>query len=136
MPGNSGDEKAQEQILLAKRMFLGGCCALPWLWVCNVLYFRLQVYGPKVLLDYWPGQSPPPPAGAGEGGGDQSMENELERQLQQAELKKWVSRSTRGAVIVMGAFVAWVITFQVNKDSFESRWFVMDESQEEQSGGW
>ena len=133
-------DKAKEEILLARRMFLAGCLGLPWLWICNALYFRLKVFGPKVILDYWPGHAPPQPESE-EGNNDNSgesegetMEQQLERQVQKQELEKWVKRSTRGAVIVMGIFVAWIVTFQCLKDSFPSGWFVMDESDAEVTG--
>lgn len=139
-------DKAKEEIILSKRMFFAGCLGLPWLWICNSLYFRLQVFGPMVMVDYWPGKSPPP-SSSNEGGNDnensnntdeqqqqQTMEQELERQMEQQELKKWVTRSSRGAFLVMTLFVAWIITFQVNKENFGSKWFVMDPTDEELSG--
>lgn len=39
-------EEEEAQILLAKRMFIGGCFFLPWLWFVNVCYFWTKVYGP------------------------------------------------------------------------------------------
>ena len=35
-------------------------------------YFRLKVFGPTVIFDYWPGQAPPPSleGQSGERGGD------------------------------------------------------------------
>lgn len=29
-----------EAIVIARRMFIGGCFLLPWLWIANLLYFR------------------------------------------------------------------------------------------------
>lgn len=127
-------------------MFFGGCLGLPWLWICNALYFRLQVFGPLVLVDYWPGQTPPSPHGEEEGGdndGDgnsgnsnqqQAMDQQLEYEMTRKELEKWVRRSTIGAFIVMSLFIAWIITFQVNKENFGPRWFVMDETDATKSG--
>ena len=37
---------------LARLMFYGGCCALPWLWCVNILYFRKKVFG-TTMLDTW-----------------------------------------------------------------------------------
>lgn len=136
-------EKAQEEILLAKRMFFAGCLGLPWLWICNSLYFRLRIFGPMVMVDYWPGKAPPPrvdeDAAAGAGGNDgadnqQSMERQLEVQMERAELEKWVKRSTRGAFVVMALFVTWIVVFQVNKEHFGPRWFVMGETDAEVTG--
>ena len=144
---DSNDKK--EEITLAKRMFFAGCLGLPWLWICNALYFRTQVFGPYVLIDYWPGQSPPTTledsqqdndndtdttTGNNNNSQQQSMEQQLQTQINSQELSKWVKRSTRGAFIVMSAFVAWIIVFQVNKESFGSGWFVMDETDAEKSG--
>mmetsp|Transcript_18865 Transcript_18865/g.40818 ORF Transcript_18865/g.40818 Transcript_18865/m.40818 type:complete len:147 (-) Transcript_18865:129-569(-) len=141
------NDKAKEEITLSKRMFFAGCLGLPWLWICNALYFRLQVFGPLVMVDYWPGKSPPPSSSDNNEGSDddgnsnsdeqqqqQTMDQELERQIEKQELKKWVTRSTRGAFLVMTLFVAWIITFQVNKENFGSKWFVMDPTDEEVSG--
>ena len=84
-----------------------------------------------VFLDYWPGHYvPPPPTNTIT---DQE-EPSVEEQLNRMELKKWVKRSTSGAVIVMGAFIAWIITFQTNKEFFGPKWFVVDETEASQSG--
>mmetsp|Transcript_40711 Transcript_40711/g.122618 ORF Transcript_40711/g.122618 Transcript_40711/m.122618 type:complete len:214 (+) Transcript_40711:300-941(+) len=50
------------------------------------------------------------------------------------EVTKWVKRSTFGAASVLSIFVAWIVTFQLNKDSFPSSWFVMDEDEGEKTG--
>ncbi|KAL7541331.1 hypothetical protein ACHAXR_010821 [Thalassiosira sp. AJA248-18] len=153
---SDSSEKMKEEILLSKRMFLAGCLGLPWLWICNALYFRLQVFGPTVMVDYWPGQTPPSSTLPGEEDdddeGDNSgnnnstnddqqqqqqqsiMDQQLERQMNQKELQKWVKRSTTCALVAMSAFIAWIITFQVNKDHFGSKWFVMDETDAEKTG--
>ena len=123
----------QEQITLSKRMFIAGCFGLPWLWICNVLYFRARVFKPLVFIDYWPGHLPPPMAGQEEGDSDQ-QEPSVDEQLNRMELKKWVKRSTHGAIIVMGAFLAWIITFQTNKEFFGPNWFVADETESNKSG--
>lgn len=141
------NEKTREEILLSKRMFFAGCFGLPWLWICNALYFRLQVFGPLVLVDYWPGQTPPPLSSEDEGGnyGDgnnnnnnpdqqQAVDQQLEREVERKELVTWVKRSTRGALLVMTLFVAWIVTFQVTKDNFGPKWFVMDETDAAKTG--
>ena len=33
---------------IAKKMFLGGLCGLPWLWAVNAYYFRQQLRDPSV----------------------------------------------------------------------------------------
>mmetsp|Transcript_22259 Transcript_22259/g.32998 ORF Transcript_22259/g.32998 Transcript_22259/m.32998 type:complete len:132 (-) Transcript_22259:103-498(-) len=128
---SSNSEKMQEQITLSRRMFIAGCFGLPWLWICNVLYFRAKVFQPLVFLDYWPGHVPPPRADQ-EDNNDQ--EQSVEEQLNRMELKKWVKRSTLGAFVVMGAFIAWIITFQTNKEFFGYNWLVVSETEASKSG--
>ncbi|KAL7468746.1 hypothetical protein ACHAXS_008974 [Conticribra weissflogii] len=137
-PENDSDENVDpeseaEEILLAKRMFLGGLLGLPWLWVCNVLYFRTKVYGPMRFIDYWPGSlensSVNNVTSAGTAGGTTHATNAMAPK----ELEKWVRRSTLSAFLVMTLFVAWIVAFQVNKESFGSGWFVMSESEEEKT---
>lgn len=140
MPGP--DEKIQEDILLARRMFLGGCLGLPWLWICNALYFRRRVFDPLVVVDYWPGQAPP--SFGEEDGGDGAddagvdpqrvMDRQLEYEATRKDLEKWVRRSTVGAFVLTGLFVAWIVTFQVNKEHFGPKWFVMDETEAAKTG--
>ena len=125
--------KAQSEITLSRRMFFAGCLGLPWLWICNIMYFRRQVFGAQVFFDYWPGKRD-------EYLNEHSEQSEGNRETnlptlhEKNELEKWVKRSTRGAFIVVSVFLAWVITFQVNKENFSSGWFVMDMSEEESSG--
>jgi hypothetical protein len=139
---NSANKINDEEILLAKRMFFAGCVGLPWLWICNALYFRVRVFGPCVLLDYWPGQSSLSSsliATTDEGEDDDnsnpdSDEQRLNQQIRKIELQKWVKRSTRGAAIIIPLFVAWIIAFQVNKEHFGTKWFVMDQTEAEITG--
>ena len=98
-----------------------------------MLYFRERVFQPMVFLDYWPGNVPPPRASLQQGS-SRDQEQSMDEQLNMIELKKWVKRSTFGAVIVMGAFIAWIVTFQTNKEFFGPRWFVVDETEASQSG--
>mmetsp|Transcript_13157 Transcript_13157/g.28389 ORF Transcript_13157/g.28389 Transcript_13157/m.28389 type:complete len:152 (-) Transcript_13157:445-900(-) len=149
---SNSNEKIQEEILLSKRMFIGGCFGLPWLWICNALYFRLRVFGPLLLVDYWPGQRPPivldgeendVDGGANDNNNNndddssnprRTMEQQLEYEMTRKQLSMWVKRSTIGAFVVMSLFVSWIITFQVNKDSFGPKWFVMDETDATKTG--
>lgn len=137
---DSSNERMKEEVLLSKRMFYAGCLGLPWLWICNALYFRLQVFGPTKFIDYWPGNSPPTTSttSGGEEGSDneneESMEQQLEQQLFKAEISKWVKWSTFGSILVMSVFISWIVVFQVNKEHFGYGWFVMDETDAEKSG--
>ena len=99
------------------------------------MYFRKKVFGASVFFDYWPGKR-------NEYLNSQEVQDERESMRERDaptleeknELEKWVKRSTRGAMIVCSVFLAWIITFQVNKENFGSNWFVMDVSEEESSG--
>mmetsp|Transcript_14215 Transcript_14215/g.29868 ORF Transcript_14215/g.29868 Transcript_14215/m.29868 type:complete len:169 (+) Transcript_14215:286-792(+) len=132
---NDDTESEAQEILLAKRMFFGGLLGLPWLWICNVLYFRRKVYGPLRFIDYWPGRGSGGDvhandvAAAGTAGGTTRGTNATVSK----ELETWVGRSTLSAFLVMTLFAAWIVAFQVNKDNFGSGWFVMSESEEEKT---
>ncbi len=55
----------------------------------------------------------------GNGNADNLSEEEIH-----IELCKWVKRSTIGSFITTAMLVSWIITFQLNRDSFGPRWFV------------
>ena len=61
-------------------------------------------------------------------------EARLEAQIVQQGVEMWVKRSTMSATLVVGLFVAWVAVFQVYKDSFGPKWFVMSEEEGERTG--
>uniref|UniRef100_A0A7S1Z7A5 Gamma-secretase subunit PEN-2 n=1 Tax=Trieres chinensis TaxID=1514140 RepID=A0A7S1Z7A5_TRICV len=124
---------------LARLMFFGGCALLPWLWCVNILYFRKNVYGHIPLIDDWlcSGESGgiidgPPALGAmgSEDDDENNSEFDDERSVPprsvEEEVSKWVKRSTFGAAAVLSALVAWIVSFQLNKEKFPSGWFVMD----------
>jgi len=148
---------------LARLMFYGGCAFLPWLWYVNVLYFRKKVYGPIPIWDTWLFRSdnddnnnnvdggtgaingiPPLAAMSGddeeeekdESGGDDGFRDDhsVPPEGHDEEVSKWVKRSTFGAFGFFSLFVAWVITFQLNRDSFPPGWFIMDEDEGERTG--
>eukprot|EP00956_Cyclotella_meneghiniana_P029675 scaffold72655_cov36-Cyclotella_meneghiniana.AAC.2 len=106
--------RVQAEIILSRRMFYGGCLGLPWLWICNVLYFRQYL---KSLNNT-----------------NNNNNNNNRTAEEKNEIEKWVKRSTIGATIVVSVFLAWIVTFQVNKENFGSAWFVMDMTEEESSG--
>jgi hypothetical protein len=122
--------KIQSEIILSRRMFYAGCLGLPWLWICNIMYFRRKVFGPSLMFDYWPGKRDEFLNALNEG---ESNERDVPTLHEKNELEKWVKRSTRGAIVVVSVFLAWIVTFQVNKENFGSGWFVMDMSEDENS---
>lgn len=65
---------------------------------------------------------------------DASDEARLEAQIVQQGVEMWVKRSTMSATLVVGLFVAWIAVFQVYKDSFGPKWFVMSEEEGERTG--
>ena len=51
-----------------------------------------------------------------------------------ANLTKWVKRSATGSVISMACLLSWNLTFQLNRDSFGYKWYVMSQDDEERTG--
>ena len=66
--------------------------------------------------------------GGGDGSGDNGESRVRARRVQRG-VEKWVKRSTMSATLVVGLFVTWVAVFQVYKDSFGPKWFVMSEDE-------
>mmetsp|Transcript_16731 Transcript_16731/g.31702 ORF Transcript_16731/g.31702 Transcript_16731/m.31702 type:complete len:141 (-) Transcript_16731:112-534(-) len=126
----------------AKQMFFVGLLGLPWLWVVNVLYHWKAVYGSAIQNDSNSSASDD----NGRGGtsdentgildlmnsneGENENTDTVPPEIIQLELSKWVKRSTLGSILSFTIFISWIITFQVNKDSFSSKWFVMSPDEE------
>ena len=97
-----------------------------------------------MFVDYWPNSSSKPVTAGGSNSSsshhtdEQQQLGEEEQSMQlknKQELVKWVTRSTRGAFIIMSLFITWIVIFQLNKDTFFSpSWLVMDETDAELSG--
>jgi hypothetical protein len=49
-------------------------------------------------------------------------------------LAKWVKTSAAGAFISITLLVTWIIVFQLNRDSFGPKWFVMAQEEEALTG--
>jgi len=66
------------------------------------------------------------------------IENENNNAPTQEEIKaevcKWVKRSSIGSAFVLTVSVAWMLVFQLNRDNFGPKWFVMPEDDEERTG--
>jgi hypothetical protein len=142
------DDALKKDHLLAKRMFYCGCLALPWLWIVNVLYFRILVYGP---LPWWDTEANEAHSDSASNSTHQFQESQStfrtvadvennqaaadpQSPLEKEELRKWVHRSALGAVSVTSLFIAWTLIFQLNKSSFSDGWFVMSPDDEVISG--
>lgn len=142
------DDALKKDHLLAKRMFYFGCLALPWLWIVNVLYFRISVYGP---LPWWDTETDAVPSTSADNSTNQYQESQSafrtvsdvesnhdatdqQSSLEQEELRKWVHRSALGAVSITLLFIAWTLIFQLNKSRFSDGWFVMSLDDEVVSG--
>uniref|UniRef100_A0A7S2URL7 Gamma-secretase subunit PEN-2 n=1 Tax=Attheya septentrionalis TaxID=420275 RepID=A0A7S2URL7_9STRA len=135
--------------LLAKRMFWVGCCGLPWLWAVNVLYFRVAVFGPLKWVD-----SPsddqdhaqmPPAVGQmmsddteddGTAAGESATQQEsiVSPEAIKKQVRTWVRRSTMGATTIAVIWIAWIISFQLNRDSFGPNWFIMSQDEADATG--
>lgn len=101
-----------------------------------------------MFVDYWPTSSSSKLVTVGGSNSSSSHHTDEQQQQQQLgeeeqsmqlknkqELRKWVTRSTCGAFIIMSLFIAWIVVFQLNKDTFFSpSWLVMDETDAELSG--
>ena len=131
---------------LAQRMFWCGCFGFPWLWFVNVLYFRTRVYG---KIPYWDTgdttiRQPQRRDAAshmttstttpGEEEELSTHEDSILDPVKEAELAKWVKRSTAGCFIVTTLFLAWNILFQSQRSSFSEGWLVMSPDEYEVSG--
>lgn len=137
---------------LARLMFYGGCALLPWLWCVNVMYFRKKVFGTIPVWDTWLFRSEEESESSGVIDGPPALrttsddeerdednnefhdEHSLPPENLDEEVTKWVKRSTFGASGLLSIIVAWIVTFQVNRDSFPPGWFVMDEDEGERTG--
>lgn len=40
----SQQAKDQEDVRIARIMFLAGCCLLPWLWIASIIFFRKRIF--------------------------------------------------------------------------------------------
>mmetsp|Transcript_16449 Transcript_16449/g.15880 ORF Transcript_16449/g.15880 Transcript_16449/m.15880 type:complete len:139 (-) Transcript_16449:201-617(-) len=125
---------------LARRMFFGGCAALPFLWFVNVLFYRKQVFGEISWWDKTEEQgvghesttsndmvndSHNEDAGAASDGDDCKL-----------ALQYWVKRSFYSCILVTSLFITWILVFQLNKDSFGKKWFVVDVANPTDRTGW
>eukprot|EP01083_Nonionella_stella_P265052 898351_1 len=84
--------------LLSKRMFLGGCFGLPWLWIVHIFYFRGNQESDEGLInpdDHFQDEE--------ETGNDGRLPAEIQR-----EAAKWVSRCQTGATVVVSLWLAWI----------------------------
>jgi len=133
---------------IAKEMFFVGLLGLPWLWIVNIMYFWDTVYGRLPCF----GDSPSDTAHAEEATGflgmmennDEEEEHEIGNgtrnsddptpQEIKAEVCKWVKRSSVGSAVSVTLFVSWLLIFQLNRDSFGPKWFVMSQDEEDRTG--
>lgn len=44
-PGEDDNLKPEEALGITKKMFIGGFVFLPWLWLCNAIFYREYLYG-------------------------------------------------------------------------------------------
>mmetsp|Transcript_10916 Transcript_10916/g.15371 ORF Transcript_10916/g.15371 Transcript_10916/m.15371 type:complete len:151 (+) Transcript_10916:204-656(+) len=148
----SSNENTDSQLprddILAKRMFYVGLAFLPWLWVANILYFSDRVYGnlcPSFCKRAGFDENRTTPNTGGilnevldddddASNPDNNDNLDITPEYIEQEVRKWVKRSTMSATITLSLLIAWIITFQVNKDGFAPGWFVMKEDEGERTG--
>jgi len=133
---------------IAKEMFFVGLLGLPWLWIVNIMYFWDVVYGRLPCFGINPSSTTNEEEVAGFLGmmenndddeegeiGDENGNNNAPTQEEiKAEVCKWVKRSSIGSAFVLTISVAWMLVFQLNRDNFGPKWFVMPEDDEERTG--
>lgn len=59
---------------------------------------------------------------------------DVDPEIVKSELRKWVLRSTIGSALYFLVLVTWIIVFQVNRESFGPKWFVMSQEEETLTG--
>jgi len=109
---------------LAKMLFFVGCAGLPWLWAVHIMYFvgkqrqATASNNEEGLLD-------------GESLATEEPGDPVEMAL---ETKKWVRREFVGMVLVVFAWITWIIVFAILKDYFPAGWLVRGEDAAEYTG--
>jgi hypothetical protein len=122
---------------LSRKMFLAGCLGLPWLWIVHTLYFYNKVanageddeeYDGGALVVVVPPPPPPTTADSAAAHGttttttlppvnststSTSTSTALEAYEIYAAEKIWVFRSRNAALVVVTAWLAWIIFCQV-----------------------
>mmetsp|Transcript_14471 Transcript_14471/g.21330 ORF Transcript_14471/g.21330 Transcript_14471/m.21330 type:complete len:140 (+) Transcript_14471:2-421(+) len=116
---------------LARLLFFVGCAGLPWLWAVHLMYYlekkRKRAAGEDdesnndqdALLN-----------------GESSSDSEDDAPAEQILLleKKWVKRESVGLILVVFAWVSWIVVFQILKDSLPSWLLVRGENDAERTG--
>ena len=64
----------------------------------------------------------------------ENNEDAIPPELIKLNLAKWVKTSAAGAFISITLLVTWIIVFQLNRDSFGPKWFVMAQEEEALTG--
>ncbi|VEU34683.1 unnamed protein product [Pseudo-nitzschia multistriata] len=103
---------------LSKRFYYGGLLGLPWLWIVHALHFhgkQRQLEAQRILREEQEHNSE-----------SSSSHPDTDNQYAEAE-KMWVRRGRNSAVVVSGAWLAWVLFVQlIFPDTLPSSWYVRD----------
>jgi len=135
---SSPSSNSMKDAELARRMFFGGCAALPFLWVVNVLYYRKQVFGEISWLDKPDEQQEQQGAGSSRTNESRDHNEGTANNSDESNdaLKCWVKRSFYSSIFVISSLITWILVFQLNKDSFGEKWFVVDVANPTDRTGW
>mmetsp|Transcript_37793 Transcript_37793/g.43171 ORF Transcript_37793/g.43171 Transcript_37793/m.43171 type:complete len:127 (+) Transcript_37793:80-460(+) len=120
---------------LARTLFYVGCAGLPWLWLVHLLYWvekqRRNASGEN-------NDNNQQQSGLLHDESNESENTEDEIPLTASDIeegaKRWVRLEFAGLVIVVGAWLAWIVVFQVLKDTFPAGWRVRSEDDYETTG--
>ncbi len=96
-PAEDDHLSEQEQVSIAKKMFIGGFIFLPWLWLCNILFFR----------EYMNKQNAPP-----------AVKFCTQRSFESVLYYLDVKASLLGFLVYTSAFLVWLITYLVSRNSW------------------
>mmetsp|Transcript_788 Transcript_788/g.1802 ORF Transcript_788/g.1802 Transcript_788/m.1802 type:complete len:132 (-) Transcript_788:81-476(-) len=115
--GQSASPEGLRDDELSKRFYYGGLLGLPWLWIVHALHFngkQRNIEAQRILREEQHIADPSP--------------SERDRNNEQAEAEKmWVRRGKNSAVVVSGAWLAWILFVQlIFPDSLPSSWYVRD----------
>mmetsp|Transcript_11879 Transcript_11879/g.18229 ORF Transcript_11879/g.18229 Transcript_11879/m.18229 type:complete len:124 (-) Transcript_11879:285-656(-) len=118
---------------LARILFFVGCAGLPWLWAVHLLYY-LEKQRKRAAGEEDDDSSNDQDALLNE---DESSESEDDTPSEQILLleKKWIKREFIGLILVLFAWISWIVVFQILKDSLPS-WLLVRGVDDAERTGW
>lgn len=121
--------------VLARRLFYVGCLGLPWLWIVHILYwFGKQHRNSNNNDDNDDGATNQQNDGLMDGESTPTEQTPANPEDVLLEERKWVRRELVGSVVVVMAWITWVIVFRLLQDYFPRGFFVQAPDDGEFSG--